>query len=130
MPLDEQPPPPPWVARHGTSDIFESSPFSLVTGTWGEARMLGTAPSAIQFKTAITGIAIMKPGMGVAETIRDVKMSVADQTNKNGCRPAVRQRLHFVPLYGRLVVEAVLEGIWQEDSRGRVITSPLSRDLR
>lgn len=101
----------------------------LLEALRGEAGLLDAAPSAIEFKTAITDIAHMKLVVGVAEKIHDVKMSVADPINKYEWRSAVRQRLNFVPRYGRHAVEAVLEGIWPEDFRGRVVTEARFREI-
>lgn len=42
-------------------------------------------------------------------------MDVADIINNNGWWPTLWQRFNVVPSYGRLVAEAVLEGIWPED---------------
>lgn len=63
----------------------------------------------------------MQPALSVEERIHEVKLGVADVLNKNGWRPPVRQRFTFMPLYGRLMVEAVFDGIWP-DFRERVVT--------
>ena len=77
----------------------------------GAAGMLDAAPSALEFKNAIRDVARMKPVLSLGERIHEVRMGVADLVSKNGWRQAVRQGFHYMPRYGRLVVDALLEGI-------------------
>lgn len=75
-----------------------------------EAGMLDTSPSDIEFKDAIKENVRMKRAMIVAERTHEFNMSVSNLTKKNRWRPAVLKRFNRVPRYGRLVVEAALEG--------------------
>ena len=91
--------------------------------------MVDTAPSAIEFKDAIKDVTRMQPALNVEERIHEDKMGVADVINKNGWRRAVRQRFHFVPCYGRLMVEAVIDGIRPEDFREQVVIEARFREI-
>lgn len=88
----------------------------------GEAGMLDTALSVLEFKNAIKVVVRMKPVLSAVERIHEVKMDVVDLAKKNGWRPAVRIRFNWMPLYGRLVVEAFVERIWSNEFRERVVT--------
>ena len=67
--------------------------------------------------------------MSLIERIYEVKMGVADLVNKNRWRHAVRQRFHYMPRYGRLVVDALLEGIWPDGFRERVVAEARFREI-
>lgn len=83
--------------------------------------MLDTLSSALEFKIVVKGVVRMKSALSVIERIREVRMGMADLIRQTGWRSAVQHRFNFVLLYGRLVLEAVLEGIWSEDVGEQVV---------
>lgn len=76
----------------------------------GEACMMDTAPSTLEFEIDIKNIAHRNPVMSVVKRIREVDMNEGDSIYKNGWGRAKRRCSYLVPRYERLVVEGVLEG--------------------
>ena len=67
--------------RSSTDDITEED---ILEALRKEAGMLDTAPSALEFKTAIKNVARMQSALSVEERMHEVKMGVADIINRNG----------------------------------------------
>lgn len=48
-------------------------------------------------------------------------MGATDSVSKNGWRSVMWQHFNYVPRHGHLVVEALLEDIWPDEFRERVV---------